>query len=127
MFFFGVGGFDCFFRWNKPMMFSQITNYIPESLLFFGYWFILEYKNGQSIGKKILNLKVATIEGKKPSPISIAISSFGKSFILPLDIILGWIFTNQKRQRIFNRISDTIIIKIKDEEKNLDEIHYKKD
>ena len=109
------------------MMFSQITNYIPERLLFFGYWFILEYKNGQSIGKKILNLKVATIEGKKPSPISIAISSFGKSFILPLDIILGWIFRNQKRQRIFNRISDTIIIKIKDEEKNLDEIHYKKD
>ena len=40
-------------------------------------------------------------------------SSFGKAFLLPFDVILGWIFTNERRQRIFNRASNTIVIKIK--------------
>ena len=115
------------FNWNEYNMFSHITEYIPQSLLFFGYWIILEYKIGQSIGKKILGLKIVTLDGKKPSPASVVISSFGKSFILPLDVILGWIFTNQKKQRIFNKISDTIIIKIKEEEKKSEEISYKMD
>jgi hypothetical protein len=41
-----------------------------------------------------------------------AIESFGKAFLLPLDVLLGWIFTNDKRQRIFNRASNTIVIKL---------------
>lgn len=115
------------FNWNEGNMFSQITEYIPQSLLFFVYWVVLEFKTGQSIGKKILGLKVVTLDGKKSSLISVVISSFGKSFILPLDVLLGWIFTNQKRQRIFNKISDTIVIKIKEEEKNPEKVSYKKD
>ena len=88
-------------------MFSESTSYIPASLLFLGYWIILEYKTGQSIGKKILHLKVVNIDGKSPSLLGVIISSFGKSFLLPIDMILGLIFTNQKRQRIFNKIGDT--------------------
>ena len=42
-----------------------------------------------------------------------AIESFGKSFLLPIDVILGWIFTNNRTQRIFNRISNTIVVKLK--------------
>jgi len=118
------GTFDL--EWNETMMYSRGIDYIPGSVLFFVYWFILEYKTGQSIGKKILHLKVVSLDGGKPSTFSIAVSSFGKAFLLPLDIILGVIFTNQKRQRIFNKISDTIIIKIK-EEKESENITYKKD
>ena len=42
-----------------------------------------------------------------------AIESLGKSFLLPIDVILGWIFTNNRTQRIFNRISNTIVVKLK--------------
>jgi len=115
------------FVWNENMMFSESTNYIPASLLFLGYWIILEYKTGQSIGKKILHLKVVNIDGKSPPLLGVIISSFGKSFLLPIDMILGLIFTNQKRQRIFNKIGDTIVIKIKDTENNSENIRYKKD
>ena len=93
-----------------------ITNdgmYIPTSIMFFSYWVILEYKTGQTIGKKMFNLKITNIEGKKPNLIGVVISSFGKSFILPIDVILGLIITNEKRQRVFNKIGNTIIIKIK--------------
>ena len=106
-----------------------ITNdgmYIPTSVLFFSYWIILEYKTGQTLGKKIFNLKITNVDGNKPDLISIVLSSFGKSFILPLDIILGLIFTNEKRQRIFNKLGRTIIIKIKESNEDSD-IKYIKD
>ena len=93
-----------------------ITNdgmYIPTSVMFLSYWIILEYKTGQTIGKKMFNLKVTNSQGGKPSLIGVVISSFGKSFILPVDMILGLIITNDKRQRIFNRMGNTIVIKIK--------------
>src|SRR5919197_6190212 len=46
-------------------------------------------------------------------------TSVGKAFLLPLDVLLGWIFTNDKRQRIFNRASNTIVIKLAAEEGNI--------
>jgi len=88
--------------------------YIPTSVMFFSYWVILEYKTGQTIGKKMFNLKITNSQGEKPSLIGVVISSFGKSFILPIDMILGFIITNDKRQRIFNKLGDTLIIKIKE-------------
>ena len=106
-----------------------ITNdgmYIPTSVMFFSYWIILEYKTGQTIGKKMFNLKITNIQGKKPSLIGVILSSFGKSFILPIDIILGLIITNEKRQRIFNKLGDTVIIKIKESE-NDSNIKFLKD
>lgn len=114
-------------EWSEAMIFSEATSYLPTSIVFFGYWVILEYKTGQSIGKKIVHLKIVDLEGKPPSFTGVVISSFGKSFLLPIDMILGVIFTNQKRQRIFNKISDTIIIKIKNTETNNEKINYKKD
>ena len=101
-----------------------ITNdgmYVPSSIMFFSYWIILEYKTGQTLGKKMFNLKIVNIDGKKPNLVSIILSSFWKSFILPIDMIFGLIFTNEKRQRIFNKLGNTIIIKLKklDDESNL--------
>ena len=114
-------------QWDENMMFSESTSYIPASLLFFGYWIILEYKTGQSIGKKILHLKITNLDGRPPSILGVIISSFGKSFLLPIDFILGIIFTNEKRQRIFNKIGDTVVLKIKDSQNNSEKITYVKD
>ena len=88
--------------------------------MFFVYWIIIEYKTGQTIGKKIFNLKIVNYDGKKPTFLEIVASSFGKSFILPVDVILGVILTNQRRQRIFNKVGNTIIIKIKKIDESLD-------
>ena len=106
-----------------------VTNdgmYIPTSVMFFSYWIILEYKTGQTIGKKMFNLKITNNFGEKPSLVGVILSSFGKSFILPIDIIFGWILTNEKRQRIFNKLGNTLIIKIKESENNSD-LKYIKD
>lgn len=103
----------------------ESIQYIPTSLLFFAYWTILEYKTGQTLGKKILNLKITNMKGDNPDLKSILLSSFGKSFLLPLDVILGWVLTNKKRQRIFNKLGDTLIVKIK--ETDTTDIEFVKD
>ena len=94
--------------------------YVPTSIMFFLYWIILEYKTGQTIGKKMFNLKITNIHGEKPNLKEVIISSLGKSFILPIDVVLGWILTNEKRQRIFNKLGDTLVIKIKELEQDSD-------
>jgi len=94
------------------------SQFLPTSIIFFAYWIILEYKTGQTIGKKILNLKIIDVSGNKASLKGIVISSFGKSFLLPLDMILGLILTNEKRQRVFNKLGDTLVVKIKESNNN---------
>jgi hypothetical protein len=39
------------------------------------------------------------------------LETVGKAFLLPLDVLLGWIFYPKRRQRLFNYISETIVVK----------------
>jgi uncharacterized RDD family membrane protein YckC len=39
-------------EWNENTVISEGTSFFPASLLFLFYWIVLEYKTGQSIGKK---------------------------------------------------------------------------
>ena len=114
-----------YYELDEGGFWAENTQYIPASVLFLIYWIVSEYKTGQSVGKKILNLKIVSLDGKKPSLKGIILSSFGKSFLLPIDVLLGWILTNQKRQRIFNKLGDTVIIKIKETEDNSNTTYLK--
>lgn len=88
------------------------------SLVFFAYWIYFETTTGQSLGKMALKIKTTDLGGNKVDARSATIQSFGKAFLLPIDVILGWIFTNEKRQRIFSRVGNTIVVKTKSDEQN---------
>lgn len=122
----GDNGNDFFFEregpgagwwWWSGGFLSGVSSFLITSLVFFGYWTYFEYTRGQSIGKMVMRIKTTDLYGNKPSLKSVMLGSFGKSFLLVIDIILGWIFTDDKRQRIFNRAGNTIVIKIVDETK----------
>jgi uncharacterized RDD family membrane protein YckC len=118
--------------WWSGGFLSGTLSFLITSLVFFGYWTYFEYTRGQSIGKMVMRIKTTDLYGNKPSLKSVMLESFGKSFLLVIDIILGWIFTDEKRQRIFNRAGNTIVIKIVDETKLKDRkgpsnITYNKD
>jgi uncharacterized RDD family membrane protein YckC len=88
------------------------------SLVFFVYWIYFETTTGQSLGKMAFKIKTTDLGGNKVDARSAAIQSFGKAFLLPIDVILGWIFTNEKRQRIFSKAGNTIVVKMKGGEQN---------
>jgi uncharacterized RDD family membrane protein YckC len=103
-------------------------HYLISSIVFLGYWTYFEFKTGQSIGKRLLHLRTTDLSGKIIDVKTAAIESFGKSFLLPFDVVLGWIFTNKRRQRIFSRISNTIVIKLKEDDYGMsNNVKYLKD
>ena len=112
-----IGGFE----------YTRSFEYGSISIVFFLYWLILESRTGQSIGKMALHLKITNLKGEKADIKSIAISSFGKAFLLPIDVIVGRLFTNQNRQRIFNRLGRTIVIKVESNDEEPENVSYKKD
>ncbi|MHC1595102.1 MAG: RDD family protein [Methanotrichaceae archaeon] len=86
-----------------------------DALIAFLYWTLLEGYCGQSLGKMVLNLKVTGKRGEDIDFVAAAIESFGKAFLLPLDLIIGWLAMSGTGQRLFNRLSNTIVIKVDEE------------
>src|SRR5919109_4165561 len=128
-FFFDRGGPGGGWWWFGGFV-SGALEFLITSLVFFGYWTYFEYTRGQSIGKMVMRIKTTDLYGNKPSLKNVMLGSFGKSFLLVIDIVLGWIFTNERRQRIFNRAGNTIVIKVVDEtklKKSPPNITYRKD
>ena len=107
--------------------YTRSFEYGSISIVFFLYWLILESRTGQSIGKMALHLKITNLKGEKADIKIIAISSFGKAFLLPIAVIVGRLFTNQNRQRIFNRLGKTIVIKVESDDEDPKNVSYKKD
>jgi len=112
-------------RWFRS---GASIGFVLRSLIFLAYWTYFESTSGQSLGKRIFHLKTVGISGQTVNVRDALLESFGKSFLLPIDLILGWIFTNDKRQRIFNRVSNTIVIKLRSHsEENSSNVRYRKD
>jgi len=90
----------------------DISIWSPLSvLIFFLYWTLSEWYVGRSIGQLLLNLRLLDVSGKNPSLQSAAVQSIGKSLLLPLDCLIGWAYPPCRplRQRLFNRLSRTIV------------------
>jgi len=103
--------------WDIPL-YLDIRHWDPfefgfQTLFFFLYWTLMEgfQGRGQSIGKMVMNLKVVSRDGTRIHYGAAAIESFGKAFILPLDCLIGWLAMPGTKLRMFNRLSNTVVIK----------------
>jgi uncharacterized RDD family membrane protein YckC len=104
-------------RWMPRIGEIVVPNWVPfidfglRNLVYFVYWMLLEGYYGQSLGKMIMGIKVTDIDGGPMNIDKAAIQSIGKAFLLPLDCILGWILYLSNRQRLFNYLSETLVLK----------------
>lgn len=80
------------------------------SSLLFIYWTSLEGYRGQSVGKMFLKIAVTGPYGEQIRFRDAAAESFGKAFLLPVDVLMSLILFQRSRQRLFNKISNTIVI-----------------
>ena len=112
-----IAGFLSLFAWFAVGSFSMWPSWIPffnfnhSGILYFLYWFLMDGAYGQSLGKMALHLRVVRLDGSRITTGQAALESLGKAFLLPIDIILGWILYPNSRQRLFNRLSGTIVIR----------------
>lgn len=82
-----------------------------DNVVYFLYWTYMEGVYGQSIGKMVMKIQVVQLDGRPTDLGRAAIESLGKAFLLPIDCIIGWLRNPTKRQRLFNYISDTIVVR----------------
>jgi uncharacterized RDD family membrane protein YckC len=84
-----------------------------QTFFFFLYWTVSEGHKGQSIGKMVMNLRVVNRDGTKMKYPMAAVESAGKTFVplLFIDCLIGWLAMPGTKLRLFNRISNTIVIK----------------
>ncbi len=78
------------------------------------YSTLLEGFNGQSLGKRVMGLKVVRTDGKKMSYDHAAVRNFGKVLpLLPFDLLLGWRIKNQAFMRYFDKFAGTTVIDLR--------------
>ena len=93
-----------------------VPSYVPwsnfgfDNLFWFAYFLFMDLTYGQSIGKMVLKIRVTNLNGGPIDLRQAAIEAFGKAFLLPLDVILGWLFASEKSQRIFTMLAQTILM-----------------
>ncbi|KAF5087242.1 RDD family protein [Methanoculleus horonobensis] len=87
-----------------------------SSVVFFLYWTLFEGYRGQSIGKMALGIRVTGRAGEDIGFFAAAIQSFGKAFLLVPDCLIGWLAMPGSKQRLFNRISGTVVIESRETE-----------
>jgi len=83
----------------------------PDNLLFFIYFLWMDLSFGQSVGKMVMKIRVTNLDGGRMNLTQGAIEVFGKAFLLPLDVIIGWFFLGEKSQRLFTFLAQTIVLK----------------
>ena len=78
------------------------------------YSTLLEGFNGQTIGKRIMGLKVVRTDGKKMFYDHAAVRNFGKILpLLPFDLLIGWRLKNSSFIRYFDKFAGTTVIDLR--------------
>jgi uncharacterized RDD family membrane protein YckC/DNA-binding transcriptional ArsR family regulator len=99
-----------------PFSFEQLllnVNLILFLVLFWIYSTLLEGFSGQTIGKLVLHIKAVRIDGEKISYDEAAVRNFGKVFLLPIDLAIGWRLKDKRYLRYFDKFAGTTVIDLK--------------
>jgi len=98
------GSVPYYVPWSSPWL---------DGLIYFVYFVWMDYNYGQSLGKMVIRIRVAGLQGQQLTIEQALLESFGKSFfpLNFLDVILGWILYTAKNQRVFTYLAKTIVIR----------------
>jgi len=79
--------------------------------LLFVYSTLLEGFNGQTLGKRLAGLKVVRIDGRALDYEHSAVRNFGKTFLLPLDLLVD--LRRENFMRYFDKFAGTTVIDLR--------------
>ncbi len=97
-------------RYWKPIDFPFLDLGITNIFLFL-YWTYFEGTFGQGFGKSLMRIRVVDLIGRPVRFNQSMYQAIGKSFLTPVDVLIGWILYPGRRQRLFNNLSDTIVVR----------------
>jgi uncharacterized RDD family membrane protein YckC len=98
-----------------PALFGTVVDLTLLPLVTLGllwvYSTLLEGFNGQTLGKRIIGLKVIREDGKRMSYDHAAVRNFGKAFLLPFDLLVE--LKHERFMRYFDKFAGTNVIDLR--------------
>lgn len=91
----------------------DFPNIILFLVLLWIYSTLLEGFSGQTLGKRILGLKVVRADSKRLFYDHAAVRNFGKAFLLPFDLLFGFRLKDKRFKRYFDRFAGTMVIDLR--------------
>ena len=89
------------------------TDLVVFLVLLWGYSTLLEGFSGQSLGKRVVGLKVVKTDGKRLFYEHAAIRNFGKAFLLPFDLLVGLRLKDKRYIRYFDKFAGTTVVDLR--------------
>lgn len=74
--------------------------------------------------KTVMNLAVTDERGEAIDYVTAAIESFGKAFLLSIDVLIGWLAMEGEHVRLFNRLSSTIVVEVPEDDSAPEGVEY---
>jgi len=88
-------------------------NIVLFLLLLWMYLTLLEGFAGQTLGKRLMGLKVVTTSGKRLFYDDTAVRNFGVVFLLPIDLLVGIRLKDKRFIRYFEKFSATTVVDLR--------------
>ncbi len=105
---------DTFYLLTKgPQSLLDINLIFFSLIIFWIYFTLLEGFAGQSLGKRVIGLRVVRVDGKKLFYDYAAVRNFGKVFLLPFDLLIGLRLKDERYIRYFDKFAGTTVISLK--------------
>ena len=93
--------------------FDASTIIVLTLALLWVYSTLLEGFASQTLGKRIVGLKVVRIDDKRLSYDQAAVRNFGKAFLLPFDLLIGLRLKDERFVRYFDKFAGTTVIDLR--------------
>ncbi|MGE5556034.1 MAG: RDD family protein [Methanocella sp.] len=99
-----------YFAWGTWLFLPLI-----QGVLMLLYFIVLEVTSGATLGKKVLGLRVQTVQGQRVTFMQSLIRNISKIYwlLLLLDWLVGIVTEGDKRQKFADRIAGTIVVSTK--------------
>jgi len=98
---------------NAWLMWLVFGSWLLGFFVIHGYFIVLHALYGQTVGKKVLKIKVIRIEGKSVGWAAAILREIGE-FVATLPLFLGyiWIVFDSKKQGWHDKIANTYVVKV---------------
>ena len=95
--------------WAAEWALKSVTWYIVFPAVSLVYWTSCEAQQGQSFGKRALQLRVTSVEGRPPG----WRRAFVRNVLLPLDLAIGLllVLNTRRRQRLGDLLARTLVVR----------------